>query len=82
MSHKYQPVLKTFIVQPPEQLWKVNPEVLHPVHQDQWAELYLHSAQALCQSRLKKRQAAILFVSCILPTTGILPHVHLWLNKT
>lgn len=34
-----------------------------------------------CHSRLKKRQAAVLFVSCILPTTGILPHADLWLNK-
>lgn len=78
VSQKYQPVSKIFTVQPPVQLWKVNPGVLHSVHQDPCTDLVLCTG---CHSRLKKRRAVVLFVRCILPTAGVLPHANLWLNK-
>lgn len=78
VSQKYQPVSKIFTVQPPVQLWKVNPGVLHSVHQDPCTDLVLCTG---CHSGLKKRRAVVLFVRCILPTAGVLPHANLWLNK-
>lgn len=79
VSQKYQPVLKILIAQPLIQLWKVNSEVLHPVHQNHRAELHLHPAHS--HSGLEKR-LQVSFVSCTLPTMGTLPHATLCLNKT
>lgn len=68
--------LKDF--QPPVQLQKVNLEVFYSAHQDQCTELVLCTG---CHSRLRKRQAAVLFVNCIHSTAGIWHHENLWLNK-
>jgi len=80
IEHNSEPKIPACLedFQPPVQLQKVNLEVFYSAHQDQCTELVLCTG---CHSRLRKRQAVVLFVNCIHSTAGIWHHENLWLNK-